>query len=68
MAVYPKMFLRVNTGMMSVTTPMAGKDHDVDRRVRIDPEHVLEQDRVAALCRIEEAHAEEPFDDDEQAA
>ena len=32
----------------------------------VDPEHVLEQDGVASLCRVEEAHAEEPLEDEEQ--
>ena len=42
--------------------PHAGQDHDVDRRVRIEPEQVLEQDRVAAQRRVEDADAEQPLD------
>ncbi len=42
--------------------PHAGKDHDVDRRVRIEPEQVLEQDRVAPQGRVEDADAKKPFD------
>ena len=36
-----------------------GQDHDVDRRVRVEPEQVLEQDRVAAAARVEEAEVED---------
>ena len=42
------------------------QDHDVDRRVRVEPEQVLEQDRVAAERRIEDAHVEEAFGRDEE--
>ncbi len=31
------------------------QDHDVDRRVRVEPEQVLEEHRVAAERRIEDA-------------
>ena len=68
MAVYPKMFFRVNTGIISVTGAHGGHDHDVDGRVRVDPEHVLEENGVAALGRIKEAHTEEPFYDDKHEA
>jgi hypothetical protein len=36
----------------------AGQDHDVDGGVRVEPEQVLEEKRVAALGGIEDADAE----------
>jgi hypothetical protein len=36
----------------------ARQDHDVDRRMRIEPKEMLEQDRIAAQIRIEHADAE----------
>ena len=36
-----------------------GQDHDVDGRVRIEPEQVLEQQRVAAQRRVEHADLEQ---------
>src|SRR5258708_449809 len=42
------------------------QDHDVDGGVRIKPEHVLEQDGVAAERRIEDAHAEGAFESDQR--
>ena len=33
----------------------ARQNHDVDGRVRVEPEQVLEQDRIAAVGRIENA-------------
>ena len=38
------------------------QDHDVDRRVRVEPEQVLEQHRVAAERRVEDAEAEAALD------
>src|SRR5439155_6020947 len=40
----------------------AWKDHDVNRRMRIEPEEMLEQDRIAAEFRIENADAPEALD------
>src|SRR5687768_9501539 len=40
----------------------ARKDHDVDGRMRIEPEQVLEQNRVAAYGWIEDADPDEPLD------
>ena len=40
--------------------------HDVDRRVRVEPEQVLEQQRVAAQLRVEDADVEEPLGPQEQ--
>jgi hypothetical protein len=37
------------------------QDHDVDRRVRVEPEQVLEEHRVSADRRIEKAEAEDPL-------
>ena len=37
------------------------QDHDVDRRVRVEPEQVLEQHRVAAKRRIEDPEVQRPF-------
>ena len=38
-----------------------GQNHDVDGRMRIKPEQVLEQNRVATHSGIENADMEEPF-------
>ena len=65
MVLYPKMFLRENTGMMSEMTPMAGKDHDVDGRMGVDPEQMLIEEGVTALGRVEDADAEDPLDEDQ---
>ena len=35
----------------------AGQDHDVDGRVGVEPEQVLEQQRIAAEAGIEDADA-----------
>ena len=45
--------------------PHGRQDHDVDRRVRVDPEQVLVEHGVAALGRIEDADAEEALEDDQ---
>ena len=34
--------------MISLITPMPGQDHDVDGRMGVEPEQVLEEQRVAA--------------------
>ena len=39
----------------------AGQQHDVDGRVRVEPEHVLEDDRVAAPRGVEQPQPEEPL-------
>ena len=44
------------------------QDHDVDRRVRVEPEQVLEEHRVAAQLRIEDAEVEQPLGRDQQDA
>ena len=44
------------------------QDHDVDGRVRVEPEQVLEEHRVAAQRRIEDADAQQPLDRDAAAA
>ena len=42
------------------------QDHDVDGGVRVEPEEVLEEDRVAAVLRVEDADVEEPLGADEE--
>ncbi len=37
--------------------PKCRQDHDVDGRMRVEPEHVLEKQRFAAQRRVEERHA-----------
>ena len=44
--------------MISLTTPIDGQNHDVDGGMRVEPEQVLEQQRVAAQRRIEDAEME----------
>ena len=46
--------------------PHAGQNHDIDRRVRVHPEQVLEHQRVAALRRVEQADAEQALDHDQK--
>ncbi len=60
------MRLRVKHAMISLTTPIAGQNHDVDRGVRIEPEQVLEQQRIAAAGGIEDAQVERTFEDHQQ--
>ena len=43
--------------------PHRRQDHDVDRRVRVEPEQVLEQHRVAAALRVEDPEAEHALDE-----
>ena len=43
-----------------------GQHHDVDGRVRVEPEEVLEQHRVAAERRIEDAEVEDALGRDQQ--
>ena len=42
------------------------QDHDVDGGVRVEPEEVLEEDRVAAVPRVEEADVEEALGGEEK--
>ena len=42
------------------------QDHDVDGRVRVEPEQVLEQHRVAAERRIEDAEVEQALGRDQE--
>ena len=51
-------FLAGVTGDQLADHAHAGQDHDVDGRMRVEPEQVLEQQRVAAARRIENAYAE----------
>ena len=43
----------------------SGQDHDVDRRVRVDPEQVLVEDRIASVRRVEDRHAEPALEHDQ---
>ncbi len=42
--------------------PEPGQDHDVNRRVRVEPEQVLKQQRVAAQRRVEHADAKDALE------
>ena len=44
----------------------AGQNHDVHGRVRIEPEEVLEQHRIAAELRVEDADVERALHDQQQ--
>ena len=46
--------------------PEAGQDHDVDGGVAVEPEEVLEEDRVAAEGRVEDADLEHALEEEEQ--
>jgi hypothetical protein len=46
--------------------PHAGEDHDVDGRVGVDPEEMLEHDRVPPLGGVEHSGAEQPLEDDQR--
>ena len=59
---YPKMSLRAKRVTSSLTTPMPGKNHDVHGGMRVEPEQMLKQQRIAAQRRIEDADAGQPFD------
>src|SRR5882724_1335553 len=39
----------------------SGQNHDVDRRVRIEPEQMLKQYRIAADCRIKDSNSRHPL-------
>ena len=49
-------------GMISLDDRHARQNHDVDGRMRVEPEEVLEQHRIAADARIEDADLEDAFD------
>src|SRR5438876_5331377 len=44
----------------------AGKYHDVDGRMRVEPEEVLEKHRVTPHCRIEDSHMGQPLESQKQ--
>ena len=62
------MFLREKVGTISDMTAMAGQHHDVDGRVRVEPEEVLEEHRIAAVRGVEDAEAEGVLDRDQEHA
>ncbi len=43
----------------------AGQDHDVDSGVRVEPEQVLEQKRIAAEGRIEDSKVQRTLESDQ---
>ena len=45
--------------------PHPRQDHDVDRRVGVDPEQMLVHERIAAAGGVEQPGAEDPFGDDQ---
>ena len=47
-------------------TPIAGKNHDVNGWVRVEPEKVLEQNRVPTILRIEDTDVHERLGDQQQ--
>ena len=51
------MRLRAKQVMISLDHAHRRQHHDVDRRVRVEPEQVLEQQRIAAERRVEDADA-----------
>ena len=58
---YPKIFFREKVRDQFADNAHSRQDHDVDRRMRIEPEHMLEQDRVAADRRIENSDMRDTF-------
>ena len=44
----------------------SGQDHDVDRRMGVEPEEVLVEDRVASQTRVEDADPQGAFGDQEK--
>ncbi len=54
------MCLRLKTEISSLMIAHRRQDHDVDGRVGVEPEEVLEEHRVAAQRRIEDADARAP--------
>ena len=55
-------FLAREAGDQFADDAHAGQNHDVNRRVRIEPEQMLEQHGVAAQFGIEDADPPEAFD------
>ena len=43
-----------------------GQDHDVHRGMRVEPEDVLVEERIATGARIEEHHSERPIEGNHQ--
>ena len=60
------MFLRENACDDLADHPHCRQNHDVDRRMRVEPEEVLEEHRVAAERRIEDPHVQHAFRRDEE--
>ena len=58
--------MRENAGDELADHAHRRQDHDVDGRVRVEPEEVLEEHRIAALRRIEDAEVEDPLGRDQQ--
>jgi len=52
---YPKIRFRVDAATSSLIHSQAGKNHDIDGRMRVEPEKVLEQHGISAQVRIEDA-------------
>ena len=56
---YPNMRLRENARDDLADYTHRRQNHDVNRRVRIEPEQMLEQQRIAAELRIEDAEVKQ---------
>src|SRR5216683_3170191 len=54
--------LAAEGGHQLADDPHRWQHHDVDGRVGVEPEQMLEQHRVAAECGIEEPEVEQPLD------
>ena len=52
--------LATEHGQQLADDAQTGQDKDIDRRMGVEPEQVLEQDRVSAFGGIKEAHAQQP--------
>ena len=50
------------TGDQFANYTHAGQDHDVNSRMRIKPEHVLEQNWIASKFRVEDSHTPNSFE------
>src|SRR4051812_13796904 len=44
----------------------AGQDHDVNRRVRIEPEEMLEQHRISSVGRVENSYVRQALKSQKQ--
>ena len=60
------MFLRANGRDELADDAHARQHHDVDGRVRVEPEQVLEEHRVAADRRVEDADAQHALERQQQ--